>query len=961
MDKLLNDTEAAIHLGITKELLYAYIRNAPKKHLGDSRKLKSQSINGENFFEQTELDNFDNYLKEPWARKGENRPSIPSYIKDYLKTEIEGKCPITGKGYPLEDAHITPYAECLNHHHHNLIRISKEVHTKIDNEVIFKRLLKETKDELIYNLKSNLKVEEKDVYLFSAPNPNPIFIGRSIELLELTNIMQEERLIIIEGLGGIGKTQLLLNAIQNVRYHCPLIWIDIRKVSCLTDLKLFLNNSISEDNRNGLDFITFISGKQVSIVFDGIEKLLLQERDEIEDFITELMINATGVQLIITSQLDLSSIDFKKKNVKLRELSKTESCVLLDYLLENQYSLKDNAQNWLLNFCNGHPLSLKLVSSLIKFYKSYSKVIAKLQRSKELKDPTRRKHNKHTALDLCFKEIFDLLTENQITILHHLLYFPGGMKDSLADGFFNKFFSYEEEIAWLMQFFFVDTVEDIFGINRYYISPSLCTFISKKIEEQEKQNTVYLEVITHIMIETLFISHEFVENGDSIKLSHGLLRLDSELPNIISAFRIANKEVDWDAVANDELNQKKMQIIGAIAESMGKYCFVRGYFDYGTSFSEVGIKANIRLGNIDSAAIQYMYLGQIQLRQYDIEGMEHSINQLKNIYLDTENIISLLYFEWLSGRLACHKNKLDKALNHLLKAANLIEKGIGGVREVQNSELRSDTEGNLSLINSEIADTYNKLKDYEKSQDYHEKAIHILEKINEEFNLLCCYNNYAHNLIKQNKHTKGIEYYFKAIKGFKGINQYEYVAKNIADLGNVITNYPEISKNQILDKETLFRALISIGEQIKPFLNLASGSNKYEENIPLSIIGLLYNHIRLISFSDQRSILLEWTFEYAEEINVENLQVGILSSLLNLGHAIGSIDHWRDKPENKTLMVNTILQSCLIINGGPDIKSKTQVFHWLSEWMKFVNLDSQASPQKLFDAGMNYLKSVIKD
>lgn len=35
---LLSDTEAAIYLGITKELLFSYIRNAPKGYKGDIRR-----------------------------------------------------------------------------------------------------------------------------------------------------------------------------------------------------------------------------------------------------------------------------------------------------------------------------------------------------------------------------------------------------------------------------------------------------------------------------------------------------------------------------------------------------------------------------------------------------------------------------------------------------------------------------------------------------------------------------------------------------------------------------------------------------------------------------------------------------------------------------------------------------------------------------------------------------------
>jgi hypothetical protein len=96
---LLSDTEAAIYLGITKELLFSYIRNAPKGYKGDTRKLSSIIIDGQNYFEKNELIDFDSYLKEPWSESAAQRPPIPSYIKEYLKVEIQGKCPITGNTF----------------------------------------------------------------------------------------------------------------------------------------------------------------------------------------------------------------------------------------------------------------------------------------------------------------------------------------------------------------------------------------------------------------------------------------------------------------------------------------------------------------------------------------------------------------------------------------------------------------------------------------------------------------------------------------------------------------------------------------------------------------------------------------------------------------------------------------------------------------------------------------------
>jgi hypothetical protein len=52
-------------------------------------------------------------------------------------------------------------------------------------------------------------------------------------------------------------------------------------------------------------------------------------------------------------------------------------------------------------------------------------------------------------------------------------------------------------------------------------------------------------------------------------------------------------------------------------------------------------------------------------------------------------------------------------------------------------------------------------------------------------------------------------------------------------------------------------------------------------------------------------------------------------------------------------MLKAILQGCLILNGGPDLKSKTRVFYWLAKWMQFTRLDSEATAEKLWDQAWN--------
>lgn len=122
-DGLLDPLEAAYLLGITPELLFAYVRFAPKTRMEPLRRLKAVQDSGRTMFMRADLLEFDAYLRQPWSNSGDDRPSLPNYVVEYLKVECGGQCARCGKGYKLENAHIEDYSRSLSHHHHNLIRL----------------------------------------------------------------------------------------------------------------------------------------------------------------------------------------------------------------------------------------------------------------------------------------------------------------------------------------------------------------------------------------------------------------------------------------------------------------------------------------------------------------------------------------------------------------------------------------------------------------------------------------------------------------------------------------------------------------------------------------------------------------------------------------------------------------------------------------------------------------------
>lgn len=68
------------------------------------------------------------------------------------------------------------------------------------------------------------------------PFPHQLFLGRTSDLEYLVGLMETERMIVIQGIGGIGKTQLVLNALSNVGYHNPVLYFNIETVTDVKDL-----------------------------------------------------------------------------------------------------------------------------------------------------------------------------------------------------------------------------------------------------------------------------------------------------------------------------------------------------------------------------------------------------------------------------------------------------------------------------------------------------------------------------------------------------------------------------------------------------------------------------------------------------------------------------------------------------------------------------------------------------
>jgi hypothetical protein len=130
---LLNEYQASAFIGMSPELLRYLAKHQVKWK--DARKLVvAKNVNGALYFEETELRDYDSWLRTPWPAKDNKRPSLPDAIRQEIRLEANMECALCkSSGQAGEAAHIDPVNTSRSNHPHNLIWLCANHHTKFDN------------------------------------------------------------------------------------------------------------------------------------------------------------------------------------------------------------------------------------------------------------------------------------------------------------------------------------------------------------------------------------------------------------------------------------------------------------------------------------------------------------------------------------------------------------------------------------------------------------------------------------------------------------------------------------------------------------------------------------------------------------------------------------------------------------------------------------------------------------
>jgi tetratricopeptide (TPR) repeat protein len=147
------------------------------------------------------------------------------------------------------------------------------------------------------------------------PNPTAHFIDQQSRLPRLLHALRQHQAVVVEGIAGIGKTELALAAAHALQKGGEtVLWVDVaghRDIGLLLQHLGRLVRHEPFETRHQL--LAALSGRPTTLVVDHVESLIYSESsvDTLRHLIIDLISLGADFRLLLTSRRDIAKTDFK--------------------------------------------------------------------------------------------------------------------------------------------------------------------------------------------------------------------------------------------------------------------------------------------------------------------------------------------------------------------------------------------------------------------------------------------------------------------------------------------------------------------------------------------------------------------------------------------------------------------------------------------------------------------------
>jgi len=872
-DRLLTTLDASLYLGVTAELLFQFTKNSFSKSSG-LRSLKTVEHEGKTRFSERELNEFDKLLGGYWCGPDESRPSIPKAILDHLRAESQNQCARCGSGIGVDTAHIVSWSVSRSHHPHNLIRICSSCHREHDaQQSLSTEELKKIKQNLIDRTRVRLKNRiQSPTSCLRPPRQSKQFFGREIQLKTLTNALQLGESVMISGIGGIGKSELLLQAFSCIESGRTVLWCNIEEYRTVTELIIVLRSALSDDGIacGEEELPSRLDDIQACIVFDGIEQSKLDRLDEFEDALTQLHRDTINTQFVITSQVMLYRFSADTR-LQLKGLDESASKSLFNETCANHDASHNNSnETELLQFCDGHPLAIRFAGILAVHYFSTTNAMAAIKKNgtKSIRLPGRKHHSRQTSLDLCIQTAYTTLSQDSRKLLWSLALAPAGLYSLYIEEKWIDIEDTAEALASLRQWHFIDVTPTNEKPSRIRLLAPIRQFVTDRGRTDELE--LFEQVVRFtvrdfaMMVAVLELKYDTPEDTPQV-----MQRYRVELPNFLNALELARTR-------ENDLELVKTAIL--IARSLMRYFFVLRIPEQGAQIMLEATELALTSGNLEDASKLTMQFMSLASRSFDDSLISKGLNLVDRIESIIDSVEELPELA-LARAIAARK----------LEDFSSAEKYSRQAFEVYRARLRSSKEtdqpedGNQDLHN-DISNALGFLGYSLLSQKrYREAAIAYRHSLSHERGASIGVNRgqTLHQIgnceAYQGNFKAAAKLYYDAAELFHFVGMEEYLGNAFGELGYTFLDFYQPKILDQLSEELVDSALLDLTTDAQRVFNPARPLNHQQ---CITIIRKIFGAIILISLAEQGNKLREFCINLANS-TVTELEAQIDSGLRN--------------------------------------------------------------------------------
>jgi len=284
--------------------------------------------------------------------------------------------------------------------------------------------------------------------LIALPQMMTPFVGRERELIDLDQLLADPqaRLITITGMGGMGKTRLVLQAAhgqaaQTNRFEHGVAFVSLTALSSIEQVlqaiasALRINLSNQSDPAGQLG--DYLSQRSMLIILDNLEHLLAQQADAIAALLTDLMGRAQHIKILTTSR---EALQLQGEWVYgLTGLSAEASALFTQSArrVQASFHLQAGGQDEALvqricQLVEGMPLGIELAASWVNVL-SLAEIVEEILRGLDVLTTTKRDlSQRHRSMTAVLDQSWELLTPDERRAMARLSVFRGPFTREIA-------------------------------------------------------------------------------------------------------------------------------------------------------------------------------------------------------------------------------------------------------------------------------------------------------------------------------------------------------------------------------------------------------------------------------------------------------------------------------------------------------------------------------------------------